>query len=118
MIPGATIVLSAVDTSVQHTSVSNGAGEYVFLNITPGQYTLEAKAHGFNPQKIDAFVLAVNQIATLTFPCRLEPRPRWSPSEHCGTAGVTSASLGTVIATKQVNDLPLDGRNFTYSCSR
>ncbi len=33
-----------------------------------------------------------------------------------GTAAqldVTSASLGTVIATKQVNDLPLDGRNFT-----
>ncbi len=36
VIPGATIVLASVDTSVEHTSVSNGSGEYVFLNITPG----------------------------------------------------------------------------------
>src|ERR1700691_6485434 len=53
VIPGATIVLSAVDTSVQRTSVSNGSGEYVFLNITPGSYTLSATAQGFNPQKVD-----------------------------------------------------------------
>ena len=26
---------------------------------------------------------------------------------------VSSATLGTVIATRQVNDLPLNGRNFT-----
>ena len=67
VIPGATIVLSNVDTSVEHTSPSNGAGEYVFLNITPGSYTIEATAQGFNPQKVDAFVLAVSQIATFDF---------------------------------------------------
>src|ERR1700740_3130918 len=47
VIPGASIVLSSVDTSVQRTSVSNGSGEYVFLNITPGRYTLSASAQGF-----------------------------------------------------------------------
>src|SRR5580658_10782677 len=67
VIPGASIVLSSVDTSVEHTSVSNGSGEYVFLNITPGSYTLSASAQGFNPQKVDAFVLAVSQIATVDF---------------------------------------------------
>jgi hypothetical protein len=30
---------------------------------------------------------------------------------------VSSAELGTVIATKQVNDLPLNGRNFTQLLS-
>src|ERR1700733_2802608 len=52
VVPGANITLSSVDTSVEKTSVSNGSGEYVFLNITPGRYTLGASAQGFNPQKI------------------------------------------------------------------
>src|SRR5579863_8127734 len=114
VIPGATIVLSSVDTSVQRSSVSNGSGEYVFLNITPGSYTLSATAQGFNPQKVDAFVLAVSQIATVDFSMTVGTQTQMVTVQ--GTAAqldVTSASLGTVIATKQVNDLPLDGRNFT-----
>ncbi len=114
VIPGATIVLASVDTSVEHTSVSNGSGEYVFLNITPGSYTLSASAQGFNPQKVDAFVLAVSQIATVDFNLTVGTQTQMVTVQ--GTAAqldVTSAALGTVIATKQVNDLPLDGRNFT-----
>ena len=114
VIPGATIVLASVDTSVEHTSVSNGSGDYVFLNITPGSYTLSASAQGFNPQKVDAFVLAVSQIATVDFNLTVGTQTQMVTVQ--GTAAqldVTSAALGTVIATKQVNDLPLDGRNFT-----
>src|ERR1700691_4096071 len=114
VIPGATIVLASVDTSVEHTSVSNGSGEYVFLNITPGSYTLSATAQGFNPQKVDAFVLAVSQIATVDFNLTVGTQTQMVTVQ--GTAAqldVSSAALGTVIATKQVNDLPLDGRNFT-----
>lgn len=64
VIPGATVVLHNVDTNVDHESTSNGAGAYAILNITPGKYTLEAKAAGFRPQQIAPFVLAVDQIAT------------------------------------------------------
>ena len=78
VIPGAAIVLRSVETSVQHSSVSNGAGNYVILNITPGRYTIQASAKGFNPEKTDEFVLAVDQIANE----RQEnpPSPRRSPS--------------------------------------
>src|SRR5947209_7162865 len=51
VIPGATIVLQSVETSVEHSSVSNSAGNYVILNITPGRYTIRASAQGFTPQK-------------------------------------------------------------------
>src|SRR5689334_17164680 len=65
VVPQATIVLTHVATSVENTTVSNGSGHYVFLNITPGTYTLEAKASGFSPVKVEAFTLVVNQIATV-----------------------------------------------------
>lgn len=114
VIVGAAIVLHSVETSVERTSVSNGAGEYVFLDITPGHYTLQASAQGFKPERINEFVLAVGQIATLDFRLAVGSQEQVVTVE--GTAAqleVTSASLGTVIETKQVNDLPLDGRNFT-----
>jgi hypothetical protein len=114
VIPGATIVLTDVDTSVTRTSVSNGSGAYVFLDITPGRYTVAASAQGFNPQKFAEFVLAVSQIATFDFALTVGTQTQVVTVQ--GTAAqmdLTSASLGTVIQTKQVNDLPLDGRNFT-----
>ena len=114
VIPGASIVLASVDTSVEHTSVSNGSGEYVFLNITPGSYTLSASAQGFNPQKVAEFVLAVSQIATFDFTLTVGTQTQVvTVSATAAQLDVSNASLGTVIATKQVNDLPLDGRNFT-----
>ncbi|MGB6692110.1 MAG: carboxypeptidase-like regulatory domain-containing protein [Terracidiphilus sp.] len=114
VIPGAAIVLRNVETSVERTSVSNGSGEYVFLDITPGHYTLQASAKGFKPEKIDEFVLAVGQIATLDFALAVGSEEQVvTVAATAAQLEVSSASLGTVIETKQVNDLPLDGRNFT-----
>ena len=114
VIPGATIVLHSVETSVEHSSVSNSAGNYVILNITPGRYTIRASAQGFTPQKTDEFVLAVNQIATFDFSLSVGSETQVVSVEAAAAQlDVTGATLGTVIETKQVNDLPLDGRNFT-----
>ena len=114
VIPGATIVLHSVETSVEHTSVSNSAGNYVILNITPGRYTIGANAQGFTPQKTEEFVLAVNQIATFDFSLKVGSETQVVAVEATAAQlDVTGATLGTVIETKQVNDLPLNGRNFT-----
>lgn len=114
VIPGAAVVLHNVDTSVDHPTVSNGAGEYVILNITPGRYTLQASAQGFDSQKLSEFVLAVDQIATFNFTLAVGSATQSiTVSAAAAQLDVTSASLGTVIETKQVNDLPLNGRNFT-----
>ena len=114
VIPGATIVLRSVETSVEHASVSNSAGNYVILDITPGRYTIQANAKGFNPQKTDEFVLAVDQIATFDFSLKIGSDTTVVAVQATeAQLDVTGATLGTVIETKQVNDLPLDGRNFT-----
>lgn len=114
VVPGATIVLHSVETSVEHSSVSNSAGNYVILNITPGRYTIQASAQGFTPQKTEEFELAVNQIATFDFSLKVGSETQVVAVEATAAQlDVTGATLGTVIETKQVNDLPLDGRNFT-----
>jgi len=114
VIPGVTIVLKNLDTSVEHPTVSNNAGEYVLLNVAPGRYTLQANAKGFDPQKTAEFVLAVGQISTFDFALSIGSATEVvTVSATSAQLDETSASLGTVIETKQVNDLPLNGRNFT-----
>ncbi|MEA2257987.1 MAG: hypothetical protein QOJ51_812 [Acidobacteriaceae bacterium] len=114
VIPGAIIVLQNTATSVQHQSVSNNSGAYVILDITPGRYTIQASASGFNPQKVSEFVLAVDQTATFDFNLALGSQKEFvTVDATAAQLNVTSAGLGTVIETKQVNDLPLNGRNFT-----
>src|SRR5580698_2791396 len=63
VIPGASIVLTNVDTSVARTSTTNEAGAYGFVSIPPGNYTIESSAKGFSSQKLAPFVLAVGQAA-------------------------------------------------------
>ncbi len=114
VIPDATVIVHNVDTNVDHQAESNGSGAYAILNLVPGKYTLSARASGFNLQQIQPFVLAVDQIATFDLTLTVGGTTE-VVSVEAGTVqlDVTSANLGTVIETKQVNDLPLDGRNFT-----
>ncbi len=114
VVPGATIVLQNLDTQIEHPTVSNNTGGYVILNVTPGRYTLSANAKGFNPQKTGEFVLAVSQNATFDFALAVGSDTQVVTVDATATQlDVSGASLGTVIEAKQVNELPLDGRNFT-----
>jgi carboxypeptidase family protein len=114
VVVGATVKLTNVNTSVAATTTSNSAGTYGIVSITPGEYILEATAPNFSTQKIAAFTLTVGQSATIDF--SLSVGQQTSVVNVQGSAPLletSTANLGTVIAVRQVNDLPLNGRNFT-----
>lgn len=112
------VTLRNVETTVERSTVSNETGNYVFQNIAPGKYTLQVNAPGFTSKHVSEFVLAVNQTATIDVSLGVGSQTEVVTVE-AGTEQlqVSNADLGTVIATKQVNDLPLNGRNFTQLLS-
>lgn len=118
VVPRAEVVLRSSDTGVERRTVSNDTGTYNFSNISPGRFTLKVSAPSFSTKQVSDFVLAVNQTATidvsLTAGAQTEVISVEATAEQLQ---VSSAELGTVIATKQVNDLPLNGRNFTQLLS-
>ena len=65
VVADASVTLRNVDTTIEHKTVSNEAGNYVFLNLGPGRYALEASAPGFATKRVAEFVLAVNQTASI-----------------------------------------------------
>ena len=114
VVPNAAVTLSNIDTSVSSTTKSNGAGSYALLNIAPGRYALNAKAPGFDETNIPLLTLTVGQVATVDFNLMVASQKAIvTVQASAPELEVSSANLGTVITTKQVNDLPLNGRNFT-----
>ena len=118
VIAKANVVLANVDTAIERVSTTNDSGNYVFADITPGRYTLKVTAPSFTTAQVSEFVLAVNQTATIDVTLAAGAQTEVVTVEATAEQLQTStAELGTVIATRQVNDLPLNGRNFTQLLS-
>src|SRR5258706_652408 len=101
------VTLRNVDTTIEHKTVSNEAGNYVFLNLGPGKYALEATAPGFATKRIAEFILAVNQTASIDVSLQVGSQSEVvTISAETEQLDVSTADLGTVMATKQVIDRP------------
>jgi len=114
VVAGALLRLVNVDTQVGATKTANESGDYLYLNLTPGTYTLEASAPGFNTQKLSSFVLQVNQATTLDFTLAVGAVSQVVSVQAIGEGlQASSSEVSTTLESKQVGDLPLNSRNFT-----
>lgn len=113
-IPNAQINLTNVNTAVTRSTKANSNGAYAFLNVVPGVYTVQASAAGFATVTQTAVTLLVDQTATFDFHLKVGESQQSITVDAVAAAVESSTSeLGTVVTTQQVNDLPLNGRNFT-----
>jgi hypothetical protein len=118
IIPAADVVLTNTQTNVERRTVTNDVGIYVFLNIIPGEYRLQASKASFKTSKQSAFTLAVNQTATYDFTLDVGEITQEVTIEAVGAElQASTAELGAVVGQQQVTDLPLNGRNFTQLLS-
>ena len=114
VIVGARISLVNVATHVVAQTTTNSTGDYIILNINPGTYTLEASSQGFASQKLQPFVLEVNQTSTLDFALSVGGVDTIVQVQAVGNQiEASTTELAMTLEAKQIADLPLDSRNFT-----
>src|SRR5579875_1975067 len=114
VVPGARIILHNVATGAERSAVTNSTGVYVFPDVLPGQYTLQVTKQGFNTTTEKAFTLFVNQTSTHNITLAVgAPTQQVTVSATAIHLEESTAELGTAINQSEVNDLPLNGRNFT-----
>src|SRR5438270_10796797 len=111
---GAKITVTTVATNVTRVAATGDTGNYVLVNNIPGRYRLTVSKEAFAAATEADFELAVNQTTTLDFTLRLGSAAETVRVEALTTSIQTSSSeLGTVIGGRSVDNLPLNGRNFT-----
>lgn len=111
VIPKATLTLLNAATNVSHTTASDQAGDYRFVSLPPGSYSISAKAAGFATRKVD-FQLQTNE--TINIPISLNVSTQSENVEVTTQAPVmnTAETRTELTLTNQaVDSLPLSGRN-------
>jgi outer membrane receptor protein involved in Fe transport len=114
VVPDAAVVLHSKATNLDRTTSTNSAGIYVIPDIQPGDYDLKVSKQGFKSAVQANLTLVVNQTATLDVTLATGSVTESITVAAEAMALETSTSeLGVAVVRQQVNDLPLNGRNFT-----
>ena len=109
---GATYRLISEDTTIRRTGSSGSDGSYVVAQLEPGAYRLEVEVPGYKLSVSEA-TLAVDQ--RLRLDVRLELgtlSEQVVVTAPVPTLDRISTGLATALDARQVQTLPLDGRNF------
>ena len=118
LVANTTLVLTNVSTAIERRSQSTSSGDYLFTNVPPGSYTMEASAAGFKTDRVAQFTLQVSQTATIDVILQVgEIKQSVEVQAEATAVEAATAELGAVVSTKEVNELPLNGRNFTQLLS-
>ncbi len=116
VIVGAAVTLTNQDKNIVNRATTNGSGSFVFLNIDPGPYTANIAKQGFKTIEVPTFNLTVNQALTLNQTMSVGAASE-TVQVSADAMGVllqkSSSDLGTTIQAKEIQQLPLNGRNFT-----
>src|SRR5277367_54119 len=114
IVSGATITLTNNATGVVLSTKSTSTGTYSINSVRPGTYTLRGEAAGF--QTFVDTGLEVHLQATLTVDIAFTAgavKQEITISAAAPLLQAENAAVGQTITSQTVNDLPLNGRNWT-----
>jgi outer membrane receptor protein involved in Fe transport len=115
LVPGARVAATSAASGVETATETNDEGYYNIPSLLPGTYDVTAAKAGFQTLRQTGLVLAVQQVARVDLTLRVG---QLSEAIEVRAEGVVleseTATLGQVVQSKQITELPLLGRN-TYA---
>src|ERR1017187_10291815 len=113
VIPEATVVIKNVGTGATRQITSSAAGFYTVTQLPPASYTVTDSKPGFKTE-IQSVELLVAEDREVTFTLQVgQVTQQVDVTAQAAALNTTSSTLGTVVGSMQVVDLPLNGRQFT-----
>ena len=112
-VPGAKVTVTAPATGLTRSTTTNEAGEYIVPLLGVATYNVKVEQQGFQNATAHDIRLQVDEHRELDF--KLSPATVQTSVEVSATpvaVQTSDATLGQVITTQQVTDLPLNGRDF------
>src|SRR5580692_6140759 len=112
---GATVTLTNEGTNATLSTTTGSDGGYKFTPVSIGQYTVSTNFQGFTTMTERHVTVNVGSEVVVNF--ALKPGAVTETVEVASTVPVLEtqdASVGQVVDSRNVNNLPLNGRNFTF----
>ncbi len=113
-VPGAKVTVTNIDTGIKREAATNEQGYYTFPLLNPGTYELNVQKTGFKAVTRSKIKLDVAQVARIDLTLPLgDMKDSVTVSSDAPILSSESATVGQVIGSKKILDLPLNGRDFT-----
>jgi hypothetical protein len=110
-IPGVKVTATETRTGVKTPTVTDVAGKYALPFLSPGDYELTAEGQGFKEAKRTGLALGADQHPVIDFKLEVgDVATSVSVSGDVPLLNSDNASIGQAITTKQIEDIPLNGR--------
>jgi hypothetical protein len=110
--PGATVTVTNTGTNAQRVVVTDAEGRFSVPNLSPATYQISVELSGFQTTEVKGLILRNGEVLRPTITLGLA-----NVSENVTVVGLspllqtTNASVGQTISQKQIEDLPVAGRN-------
>src|SRR5208282_4227252 len=114
VLSAAKITLTNEATGISRDATTNESGDYSFVEVAPGTYTLQFELTGFKKNIQKSVIVDVNQVVTLNSTLQIGgSQETVEVTSEAPQDDTTSTQLGAVINNRSINELPLNTRD-TY----
>src|ERR1700680_4762172 len=109
----ARVVITDWERGTSRTLTTDEAGAYVAADLTPGNYKIQVEAKGFKTVQRPSIGVEVASDVRIDFALQTgQVSQTIIVDENIPLVNTTSATLGGTLSNKEINDLPLNGRNY------
>jgi len=113
VVSGADVTVTNIATNVAHPTKTTDSGDFTVPALAPGLYKVTVEAKGFNIGVVDNVTLVVAAQARANVTLKAGSTSETVEVQASAVALDTdSAAISQIVTTKQVDELPLNGRNF------
>jgi hypothetical protein len=114
VLSSAKITLLNEATGISRDAQTNDSGDYSFVEVVPGTYTVQFELTGFKKNVQKSVTVNVNQVVTLNSTLQIGgSQETVEVTSEAPQVDTTSTQLGAVINERSMNELPLNTRD-TY----
>ncbi|HEY2548863.1 MAG TPA: TonB-dependent receptor, partial [Candidatus Acidoferrum sp.] len=113
-VPNAQVKATETATGIEHNTVSTSDGQFSFQDLSLGFYKVTVTAAGFPPYTVDKVEVVAG--TSYNLPIKLSMQQQSTTVEVSAAAlslDTTTQAQSTTISSEIVQDVPLNGRDFT-----
>ncbi|MFZ0275728.1 MAG: carboxypeptidase-like regulatory domain-containing protein [Candidatus Sulfotelmatobacter sp.] len=112
VVPGATVALTDSSTNIARTTSTNKEGRYIFVDVTPGVYSISVTKSGFATSKTEKHEVKVGESLTLNLSLQVGGANVVVEVSATGTELQTmNATVGNTVTALAIDNLPSIGRD-------
>lgn len=114
VVVGARVTVKNLETGVENTFVTSASGDYVVPQLTPGHYSVQVQAPGFQQQVSPNLLLEVQQTLRQNFRLAMgNVTTSVKVSANSEMLHTDDSTIGQVLQGDLIENLPINGRDFT-----